>query len=128
MPVQIGDELDPLVPPVSEQLGIERRHDDRFARGTGSHRVAPKHPVHVAGMAPRPRSRDVGLVRLLEPEIRLRMRDAPELESAGEPDLVKLEVAPVPREPTVTTPDLPGRERVAHERDDSFPSRPGDTS
>src|SRR5687768_12935176 len=115
MAVQIGDELDPFVPPVSEQLGIERRHDDRFARGARSHRVAPQHPVHVAGMAPGPGPRDVGLVRLLEPEIRLWMSDPPELESAGEPDLVKFEVAAVPGEPAVATPDLPGRERVAHE-------------
>src|SRR2546422_8665452 len=72
----------------------------------------------VGGMPHRPLVRDGRLVRALAAQVHVRAADAPELQAAGPPDLVKLEVPLVAGVALVSAPDLHGRAGVAHQRRD----------
>src|SRR5579872_360623 len=107
-----------LVPPVSEQLGVERTAED--AGLPCLVRMAREHAAdecrEVGRVRARPFPGPLRHVDLLVGEVALRMRDPPEPEPAGKVALVKLEVPLVARIPRVPAPDLERRLRVTHER------------
>src|SRR5689334_9817048 len=85
LPVDVAKEVDALEPPVTEQLGVERRHD-QVALGALCELTEQRGIMR--GMAMAPGARDVRVVRLLQPEIEIRVGHPPELESAGKANLV----------------------------------------
>src|SRR5207248_9609590 len=104
-------EVHALEPPVTEQLGIERRDDDLFCapaplrllgRDTG------EQVREMTAMLTDPAERRGGFVRPLRPQIHVGTGHAPKLEPAGPADLVELEIPLVARVAVMAAPDLHG--------------------
>src|SRR3989454_1181796 len=125
--VRSGEEVRPLEPPVPEQLGIERRHDDGvsppLAVCTLLHRDAFEQLREVRGVTPRPLERGRRLVGALRAEVHVGTADAPQLEAARPADLMELQVPFVAGVAVVPAPDLRRGARVPHQRRDG-PARP----
>ena len=113
-----AEKIRSLEPPVTEQLGVERRHDDGASAGTVALRLVSRDSIEqvdkVFAVVARPPPSRRRVVRLLVAEVDVIPRHTPELESARPADFVELEVRPVSRVPAVTTPDLCGGDGVAH--------------
>src|SRR5207245_11469515 len=115
----------PLEPPVPEQLGIERRHDNgvSLAVCTLFHRDALEQLREVRGVPPCPLERGRRLVGALRAQVHVSAADAPQLETARPADLMELEVPFVAGVAVVPAPDLRRGARVPHQRRDG-PARP----
>src|SRR5207253_5131212 len=101
-----GQEVRPLEPPVTEQLGIERRPDNPAP--VGLLREGLEQMNEMGGMPPRPLVRHRRLVGAFPAQVYVRAADAPQLEAARPADLVELEVPFVARVALVPAPDLHG--------------------
>src|SRR2546426_1939149 len=125
--VRRREEVRPLEPPVPEQLGIERRHDDGVSPPptvcTLFHRDALEQLREVRGVTPRPLERGRRLVGALRAQVHVSAADAPQLETARPADLMELEVPFVAGVAVVPAPDLRRGARVPHQRRDG-PARP----
>src|SRR3989449_11428106 len=77
--VRRGQEVRPLEPPVPEQLGVERRHDDAVSVSRLLPAEALEQMHEVGGVPPRPLVRDRRLVRAFPAQVYVRAADAPQL-------------------------------------------------
>src|SRR5260370_19096255 len=103
--VRRGQEVRPLEPPVPEQLGIERRHDNAVRVGLLL-REAVEQMNEVGGMLLRPLMGHRRLVRALPAQVDVRTAHAPQLQAAGPAGLVELEAPPVAPVALPPAPDL----------------------
>src|SRR6185503_19019996 len=111
------EKIDALKPPVAEQLGVERgRHNRVGARAPARRRLA-QHAGKMSGVIARAAQRRLRVVLLLGAEIHAGTGDAPEPESVRPANLVELEVPFVAGIALITAPDLLGRFRITHERE-----------
>src|SRR2546430_14656358 len=101
-----GEEVRSLEPPVSEQLGVERRYDATGAVPSLLLRDALEQVGEMRCVICRAIERCARLVRTLRAQVDVGSAHAPELQAARPADLVELEVPLVARVALVPAPDL----------------------
>src|SRR5205085_10151977 len=107
-----------LEPPMSEQLGVERRDDDSRAVLLLLLRDALEQVGEVRRVTLHTVERRVRLIRTLRAQVDVAAAHAPQLQTARPADLVEFEVPLVARVALVAAPDLHRGAGIAYQRGD----------
>src|SRR5258705_553370 len=126
--IDLAEKIRALEPPMTEQLGVERRDHDvaRLAVLADFLRIGQRdtaEQLHEVGCVVGGTAACRGwVIRLLLAEVDAVARHAPELEAARPANLMEFQVGAVPRVSSVAAPHLERGDGIAHEGSHSFMS------